>query len=104
MFMGAAPVAICRRWRTIPFDRTSDGIRIASQIERSFLLDVSRLSARCVASPRRESCSASIGHASVVRFPSLAFPYLFNGWLGALLLIVENVVSWQVILFELFEW
>ena len=39
-----------------------------------FLLDLARLSAKSVPNPRRESCSASIGHASIVRFPSLACP------------------------------
>jgi len=52
--------AICRRWRTFPFDKTADGIRIASQIERFFLLDLARLSAKSVPNPRHESCSASI--------------------------------------------
>ena len=74
--------AIYRRWRTFPFDRTSDEIRISSQIPQSFFPGPPRLSARCVLSPFRKSCSASIRHASLLRFASLAFPYPSTGWLG----------------------
>ena len=74
-FTCVAPAAICQRWRKFPLDRASDGIRISLQIGRSFLLDFLRVSARCVPSPRRESYSASIRHASLPRFVSLAFPY-----------------------------
>ena len=65
------PAAICRRSHKFPLDRASDGIRISSRIVRSFLLDLPRLSAKSVPSPRRESCS--IHHSSVLRFVSLAF-------------------------------
>ena len=68
------PTAICRRWRTYPFDRTADGIRVSSQIGRSFVLDLPDLSAKSVPIPRRESCNASIRRASVLRFVPLAFP------------------------------
>src|SRR5262249_15999614 len=60
--------------RPFPCHRISDGTRISSQIGRSFLFDLSRLSAICVPSPSRKSSSASIRHASVLRFVSLAFP------------------------------
>ena len=69
-----AAAAISRISRPFPCHRTSDGTRISSQIGRSFLFDLSRLSARCVPSPSRKSSSASIRHASVLRFVSLAFP------------------------------
>src|SRR5215510_2388618 len=77
-----AAAAISRIWRPFPCHRTSDGTRTWSQIGRSFLFDLSRLSAKCVPSPSRKSSSASIRHASVLRFVSLALPYLFHGWLG----------------------
>src|SRR5215510_12783888 len=69
-----AAAAISRIWHPFPCHRTSDGTRISSQIGRSFLFDLSRLSAKCVPSPSRKSSSASICHASVLRFVSLAFP------------------------------
>ena len=68
----APPATICRRWRKFPLDRPSGEIRISWQTARSFLLDLPRLSAKAVPSPRRESCSSR--HASVLRFVSLAFP------------------------------
>src|SRR5262249_44888456 len=63
-FTCAAPATISRRWRKFPLHRASDKIRISSQIGRSFLVDLPRLSAKSVASPRRESCS--IHHSSVL--------------------------------------
>src|SRR5262245_50537854 len=66
--------AISQIWRPFPCHRTSDGTRISSQIGRSFLFDLSRLSAKCVPSPSRKSSSASTRPASVLRFVSLAFP------------------------------
>src|SRR5215475_14038131 len=73
-----AAAAISRIWRPFPCHRTSDGTRTWSQIGRSFLFDLSRLSAKCVPSPSRKSSSASIRHASVLRFVSLAFPSFHN--------------------------
>jgi len=73
-----AAAAISRIWHPFPCHKTSDGTRISSQIGRSFLFDLSRLSPKCVPSPSRKSCSASIRHASVLRFVSLAFPSFHN--------------------------
>lgn len=71
---------IYRRWRTFPCGRTSDGNRIASQIGRFFLLDLSCFVATGVPSHFRKQRTVSIGHASGVRFVSRAFsPFLpFN--------------------------
>ena len=66
------PAAIYRRWRTFLYCRISVGIRIASQIRRSFFLDSYRLAARCVPSPIREQQRASIGHASGFQLVSRA--------------------------------
>ena len=90
-FTCAAAVAICRRERPIPFDRTSDGVRISSQIPRSFLFDPPRLSARRVPSPFRKSCCASIRLSSVVRFVSLAFPYPSTSLASALYRLSRTV-------------
>ena len=68
---------IYRRWRTFPCGRTSDGNRIASQIGRFFLLDLSCFVATGVPSHFRKQRTVSIGHASGVRFVSRAFsPFL----------------------------
>ena len=45
----ALVAAICRRLRTVPFYRTSDGSRIHSRIAQSLPLDLSRLAAKGVA-------------------------------------------------------
>ena len=45
----ALTAAICRRLRTVPFYRTSDGSRIHSRIAPSLPLDLSRLAAKGVA-------------------------------------------------------
>jgi hypothetical protein len=45
----ALTAATCRRLRTVPFYRTSDGSRIHSRIARSLPLDLSRLAAKGVA-------------------------------------------------------
>src|SRR5882724_10565679 len=69
--------AICRKWRTSPCYRTSDGIHIALQIARSLPPDLSHSVAKGVPSPSRKSrCGSTPCHASPVRFVSPAFPLL----------------------------
>jgi hypothetical protein len=71
--LGAPPVAICQRWRTILCDRISNGIRIFSQILRSLLVDLSRLVARSVSIHPRKQRSASMDQLAIhVQFGSRA--------------------------------
>ena len=68
--------AICRRWRTVPCDKTGDGIHIPSQIARSLPFDLSRLAARGVSIRSRKQRSASIRQLAIrVGFGSQASSY-----------------------------
>jgi hypothetical protein len=72
---GACSAAICQRSHTFLGDRTSDGIRIASQTAQSLSLALSRLAARRVSIHPRKQRTASIHQlANRVRFGSRAFP------------------------------
>jgi len=77
------PAASDRRWRTVPSDRISDGIRTFPQIPRSLLFDLSHSAARNVAIHPRTQRSASIYHFSNrVRFGSQAFPSIVIDYFG----------------------
>jgi len=87
--------AICRRWRTFPRYKTSDGIHISLQIAQSLSPDLSHSVAKSVPSPSRKSRSASTRHASRLRFVSPAYPLLFNRWKQGIRLCFQLLFALQ---------
>jgi hypothetical protein len=58
-------VATCRRWRTIPFGKISNGIRMFWQVQQSLLVDLLPLTAINVAIPPLRQRSDSTSPAAI---------------------------------------
>jgi hypothetical protein len=106
---GLYAAASGRRWRTVPCDRISNGIRTLPQIPRSLLLDLPHSAARNVAIHPRTQRSASICRLSDrVRFGSRAFSSIVidrfaNGQLRLpLSFSVQKLASRRVVLQQVF--